>query len=1370
MSPRAAPPSDVDRFLDRLHDDGYGVGVRERLLAHALLARYAESGALPADPADRLRLLEPLLSRNEAEQRRFESIVTSFLQRPRAGRTRDDAKEGPGVGRGLRFGRRAALASLLALALIFVAALVWRNRRDPAPEQAPISGAELPDTTRPPDTTAVAADTAVPVSPIYVPVGSFPDAAELAPAPAAAPGWLTPLRWGLGSSGALLFAGLLAWMVGRRRRVAYLQGVRTDEELEEHVLRDPDPVALPIPDATVRPASRMLRQRIAGSREVLDLGATLHATMRAGGAIAARYRPLRQTPEYLVLVDRVSARDHQAAFHELLVDALSRYGVAVDLFHFDGSPAHGCWRPRSAHDEDGPGAGARGRVSVAQLSNRYGGHRLLVFGDAACAFEPLRGQPAAWTRHVAPFPSRAWFSPLPLASWGPAEAGVDGLGFLMLPAQPEALESLAEWLASDRATLRADQDWPGAYPPSLRGNAASWVARQAPPPPDAEEELLVELRGYLGATRFQWLCACAVFPAVSWPLTLSLGREILGRDGPVDPAALARGVAALGALPWFRYGRMPAWLRESLLDRVDPEQEERLRGVVERRLAAAMEDAPGVTLAEVAVRKRTLAWFRRRRGMARDVVLAGFLEKGLPRRLAQRMPKPLQRLLFRDGKVLYGFRPVVPAAAALLAVLCLTAAAPGVWEVWTGAGGGDRLTMEPYAYVQVGTGDVTSVAFSPDGQRVLAAVDDGTVRVWPVDLSGEPIVLRVTPSGTNTAAFSPDGRFIVTASPDEAVQVWRADGSGTPVAFREHSRQSWRQTFAFFSPDGQWIAAAFQDTAVLVWRADGYGEPVVLNPQGRVNSAAFSPDGQQIVIASSDSSARVWRTDGSRGPRLLRHGSPVNSAVFSPDGQRISTISADTMMWVWQLDRSSVRPILVRPHGSWVYSTSFSPDGQRIVTASEDSIAWVWRTDGSGNPILLAGDYLDIMTSAAFSPDGRKIVTVSGSSVRAWRADGTGAPIELEHPQPVTGAAFSPDGQRIVTASGSRVRLWGRRPGVAVNMMGCTNLPASGLTRTLADPLAQDTLFAPVVYSPAAWDPARLGEVPRYGDVRYTVGNARSQSLAATLVSRLDSLDALGGWTAVGRAVPQGTLSLGFCLLTGVASQEASLRETNIVVHYEAAADLLVATRIAETLRNQGGVVDRLSQTRDGGSEHVRYFYPEDLDRAAVVADVVQGIVSAAGFTRFEARLGNRYGSGPSYPRGRIEVWLPDLALWRSSVTVQIHSGETDRLVVTNALQGLGFLLLPGDPATNLPAITPTNTICYGPDVPLADIKRVALALIRAGVEIRLISRVLDPLTSEENLIQVGSFEYRRFYALSPPRARPYTVAEVEAATSFPLR
>lgn len=56
--------------------------------------------------------------------------------------------------------------------------------------------------------------------------------------------------------------------------------------------------------------------------------------------------------------------------------------------------------------------------------------------------------------------------------------------------------------------------------------------------------------------------------------------------------------------------------------------------------------------------------------------------------------------------------------------------------------------------------------------------------------------------------------------------------------------------------------------------------------------------------------------------------------------------------------------------------------------------------------------------AAHFNPDGSRIVTASDdSTVRVWRADGTGAAAEFRHEAALRAAAFSPDGSRLLTAT-----------------------------------------------------------------------------------------------------------------------------------------------------------------------------------------------------------------------------------------------------------------------------------------------------------------------------------------------------------------
>ncbi len=96
---------------------------------------------------------------------------------------------------------------------------------------------------------------------------------------------------------------------------------------------------------------------------------------------------------------------------------------------------------------------------------------------------------------------------------------------------------------------------------------------------------------------------------------------------------------------------------------------------------------------------------------------------------------------------------------------------------------------------------MTSVAFSPDGTRIVSGSADNTVRLWDA-ATGQPIGQPMTghTGAVSSVAFSPDGTRIVSGSGDKTVRVWDAD-TGQPIG-EPLTGHTDTVTSVAFSPDG----------------------------------------------------------------------------------------------------------------------------------------------------------------------------------------------------------------------------------------------------------------------------------------------------------------------------------------------------------------------------------------------------------------------------------------------------------------------------------------------------------------------------------------------------------------------------------------
>jgi WD40 repeat protein len=299
------------------------------------------------------------------------------------------------------------------------------------------------------------------------------------------------------------------------------------------------------------------------------------------------------------------------------------------------------------------------------------------------------------------------------------------------------------------------------------------------------------------------------------------------------------------------------------------------------------------------------------------------------------------------------------------------------------------------------------------------------------------VILQGHARQITSLAFSPDGRRIVSCSADQNVKLWDASaGQEIRTLHQPDERDVLFQSIVSFSPDGKRIIGCLY-SAILVWDADaGEGLPLSLKGHdGQIHCMAIRSDGRRIASGGWGGIVKVWDAHTGQDLRTyIGHAdnrtSAVTSVSFSPDGQRIASGDGAGVVKVWDADTG--KEIVVNQNNVPVTSVLFSPDGRRIVIFRDPS-----PEDRQQGPTTIVcdantGEELEFLSFTSvgrpcFSRDGQKIIGHSFNSIRVWDVNAS-KEIQysgsLEDRELVHCFAASPDGKRIASGFNHIIRIW----------------------------------------------------------------------------------------------------------------------------------------------------------------------------------------------------------------------------------------------------------------------------------------------------------------------------------------------------------
>jgi WD40 repeat protein len=314
------------------------------------------------------------------------------------------------------------------------------------------------------------------------------------------------------------------------------------------------------------------------------------------------------------------------------------------------------------------------------------------------------------------------------------------------------------------------------------------------------------------------------------------------------------------------------------------------------------------------------------------------------------------------------------------------------------------------------------VVFSPEGDRIAAAGENGTITLWDAHTrkpQGEPLLGHH--GVINDLAYGPGG-LLASAGSDGTVSLWDTVQRHLIATLRGHLDDV---NAVAFNRDGSRLASASDDFSVIVWDVARRGPVARLVTGDVVRTVAYSLDGRFLVADGDADDIRLW--DGASLRSLKSSEDLVRSPsklIFSPSSpHRLASLGDKGEIRLWELpDLSRPVKLLLAPVKD-LADLAYRPDGRLLAVAADQ--AFLLDIGGSAPPVSLPSP-VGKLTNIRFGALGALAATGQQKNLLLWDRPAAGTvPLVMRADAAATAMALTSDGTILAVGdSRGRLALW----------------------------------------------------------------------------------------------------------------------------------------------------------------------------------------------------------------------------------------------------------------------------------------------------------------------------------------------------------